>query len=193
VLSLRGMGAVDFARAASNRGSVEANSNRQERQEMSISPLNPEFNDFLFASIGEEKNGMLLSVLSALARLDIDPWQEAVRLARLPKDLARQSLASLIAGLPSGRWAPSDSTVIAARLAQLLPSRNSSKASSVVANRSVLEMTRHLAMMWLIYAAICGALFIVEGKREQPSSMNHTDAPLTNAVSPPQVRLLDSD
>jgi hypothetical protein len=29
---------------------------------MSISPLNPEFNDFLFASIGEEKNGMLLSV-----------------------------------------------------------------------------------------------------------------------------------
>jgi hypothetical protein len=54
-------------------------------------------------------------------------------------------------------------------------------------------MTRHLAMMWLIYAAICGALFIVEGKREQPSSMNHTDAPLTNAVSPPQVRLLDSD
>ena len=32
-----------------------------------------EFDAFLFAHIGEEKNGMLLSVLSALARLDLDP------------------------------------------------------------------------------------------------------------------------
>jgi hypothetical protein len=160
---------------------------------MSISPLDPQFDDFLYASIGEEKSGMLLSVLSALARLDIDPWQEADRLAQLPKDLARQSLASLIVGLPSGRWAPSDSTVIAARLAQLLPSRNNSKASSVVANRSVLETIRHLAVMWLIYAAVCGTLLIVEGKREPPSSMSRTDAPIVNAVSSSQVRLLDSD
>ena len=31
---------------------------------------------------------MLLSVLSALARLDIDPWQEAVQLAALPEETA---------------------------------------------------------------------------------------------------------
>ena len=36
-----------------------------------------EFDSFLCAPIGEERNGMLLSVLSALARLDVDPWQEA--------------------------------------------------------------------------------------------------------------------
>jgi hypothetical protein len=36
-----------------------------------------EFGAFLFASIGEESNGMALSVISALARLGIDPWQEA--------------------------------------------------------------------------------------------------------------------
>jgi hypothetical protein len=35
-----------------------------------------EFNDFLFAPIGEDSNGMLVSVLSGLARLDVDPWQE---------------------------------------------------------------------------------------------------------------------
>lgn len=41
---------------------------------------NSEFNAFVFAPIGEERNGMLLSVMSALARRDIDPWQEAARL-----------------------------------------------------------------------------------------------------------------
>jgi hypothetical protein len=48
--------------------------------------LDSEFNDFLFAPIGEEGNEMLLSVLSALARLGVDPWQEAARLSQLPKE-----------------------------------------------------------------------------------------------------------
>jgi hypothetical protein len=68
----------------------------------SISPLGHEFNEFLFAPIGEEKNGMLLSVLSALARLDVDPWREAAELAQLPRQTATQRLASLIAALPDG-------------------------------------------------------------------------------------------
>jgi hypothetical protein len=38
----------------------------------SASLLGPEFDDFLFATIGEQGNGMLLSVASALARLDAD-------------------------------------------------------------------------------------------------------------------------
>jgi len=59
----------------------------------SVSLLNPEFDDFLFASIGEDRNGMLLSVLSAMARLDVDPWQEAAKLAGLPGQAATQRLA----------------------------------------------------------------------------------------------------
>jgi hypothetical protein len=92
--------------------------------------LSTEFNDFLFAPIGAEKNEMLLSVLSALARLGIDPWQEAARLTQLPRELATQRLTSMVEGLPDGRWAPSDSRIIAARLVQLLPSRNNSKVAS---------------------------------------------------------------
>jgi hypothetical protein len=46
--------------------------------------LGSQFDDFLFAPIGEEENGMLLSVVSALARLDLDPWQEAASLTGLP-------------------------------------------------------------------------------------------------------------
>jgi hypothetical protein len=42
-------------------------------------------NGFLFADIGIERSGMPLSVISALARQGFDPWQEAGRLARLPR------------------------------------------------------------------------------------------------------------
>ena len=41
------------------------------------------FDPFLFSEIGEERNGMLLSMVSALARLDLDPWREAASLSRL--------------------------------------------------------------------------------------------------------------
>ena len=67
----------------------------------SPSVLGSEFDAFLFAPIGEDKNGMLLSVVSALARLNVDPWQEAAQLAGLPGDTATRRLASLIASISS--------------------------------------------------------------------------------------------
>jgi hypothetical protein len=79
------------------------------------------FNEFLFASIGDGGNGMPLSVVSALARLEIDPWQEAARLAALPKALAATALDGLIRSLPAGGWDPADTAKIAARLIKLLP------------------------------------------------------------------------
>ena len=44
-----------------------------------------DLNDFLFATVGEEQNGMPLNVVSGLTRLGLDPWGEAARLAVLPK------------------------------------------------------------------------------------------------------------
>jgi hypothetical protein len=87
----------------------------------SVPQLGSEFNTFLFAPIGEERNGMLLSVLSALARLDVDPWHEAAELAGLPGKIATERLASLIATLPDGPSTPRDPRTIAARLIALLP------------------------------------------------------------------------
>jgi hypothetical protein len=92
--------------------------------------LGPEFDDFLFAPIGEERNGMLLSVVSALARLDVDPWQEADELAQLPGEAATQRLASLIATLPHGPSAHPDAWTLASRLIALLPRRASSNIAS---------------------------------------------------------------
>jgi hypothetical protein len=89
-----------------------------------VTALGSEFDDFLFAPIAEESNGMMLSVISALARLDLDPWQEANNLAGLPGETATKRLASLLmAALPDGPSARRDPETIAARLTALLPRR----------------------------------------------------------------------
>src|SRR6202522_1694847 len=79
------------------------------------------FNDFLFAPIGEDRDGMLVSVLSGLARSDVDPWQEAARLAELLEETATARLASLIGALPDRVASYPESRTIAARLVALLP------------------------------------------------------------------------
>jgi hypothetical protein len=95
-----------------------------------LPPAGSEFDEFLYASIGEEGSGMLVSVLSALARLNVDPWDEASRLARLPHDAAVRFLAAMIEGLPDGTSARSDSQTHAMRLVALLPKRADSNRQS---------------------------------------------------------------
>jgi hypothetical protein len=87
-----------------------------------------EFNEFLFAPIGEDRNGMLLTVLSALARRGVDPWQEAAELALLPGETATQRLVSLISTLTDGLSPQPDVRTIAAHLIARLPRRARSSA-----------------------------------------------------------------
>lgn len=96
-----------------------------------FSLLQSEFNDFLYAPIGEESNDSVLTVLSAFARLGIDPWQESGRLAQLSKVMATQRMMSIVAGLPNGRWAQSDAGAIAARLIEFLPAQRIAPSPSV--------------------------------------------------------------
>jgi hypothetical protein len=67
---------------------------------LSLSPLGSKFDAFLFAPIGEDSNGMLLSVVSVLARLGVDPWLDAAELARVPEETAALRLAGFITTLP---------------------------------------------------------------------------------------------
>jgi hypothetical protein len=82
-----------------------------------------DLNNFLFADVGMEANGMTLSVVSVFARLGGDPWREAGRLADLSKPEATDSLAHAIADMPTSPWQLPDAKVIAARLTRLLPAR----------------------------------------------------------------------
>ncbi|MGC9271804.1 hypothetical protein [Acidiphilium sp.] len=77
-----------------------------------------EYNAFLFAPIGDEPTGLKLSVLSALARQNIDPWQEAATLARLSTSAARTRLAGEIT---SALGRENDPNMVAANLIALLP------------------------------------------------------------------------
>ena len=51
----------------------------------SVSYLTSQFDDFLFARINEDSESTPLSVLSVPARLGVDPWEEAAKLARLER------------------------------------------------------------------------------------------------------------
>jgi hypothetical protein len=81
-----------------------------------------EFDKFLFASVGDDGNGMPLTVLSALARMDVDPWEEASKLTQLPKQSAVTQLASLLGALRNAPAIGMDLARIAAPLIALLPS-----------------------------------------------------------------------
>ncbi len=79
-------------------------------------PLGSEFEPFLYAVVCDEANGAPLTMVSAIARSGADPWQEAARIAKLPKSRAFEALGSLI---PVRSEAESEA--IAKRLFALLP------------------------------------------------------------------------
>jgi hypothetical protein len=98
----------------------------------SRSGLGSEFDKFLFAVVGDDRNGMHLSVVSVLARMDLDPWQEAATLAALPEELAAQRLAPLLAALPQPTLQQTSAATMAARLVALLPRRTNTNTRLAV-------------------------------------------------------------
>jgi hypothetical protein len=119
--------------------------------------LGPEYNAFLFAAIGSDRSGGQLSVVSALARLDLDPWDEAARLARMPAEGAARKLSALIAALPELNTPRPDPVRAAARLVALLPNRGRDKQPEDAPAAS----TAKLPSQMLIYALVFAGLFIV--------------------------------
>jgi hypothetical protein len=95
----------------------------------SFRPLRPDLDKFLFAEVGDETGGMPLSVISALTRLGLDPWEEAGRLSSLPNREVVEQLARLIAELPGNSRPLGEAREIASGLVLLLPKHNSSPAS----------------------------------------------------------------
>jgi hypothetical protein len=74
---------------------------------------------FLHASVGEDRNGNPVTVLSTFARLGLDPWKEASDLSTQPHESARLRLAGLLAR--SHDVAGSGSGPSVQRLLDLLP------------------------------------------------------------------------
>jgi len=96
--------------------------------------LGAEFESFLYAPIGQDNEGMPLSVLSALARRDVDPWEEAAKLTRLPEEKAVTRLVSLLGASPHAPLSGPDSATVARRLIALLPRHRENIASTLRLN-----------------------------------------------------------
>ena len=141
-----------------------------------------EFDEFLFASVGDDSNAMPLSVLSMLARLDIDPWQEAAELARSPGKIATERLASLIAAPPNGLAAHLDPTTIAARLITLLPHRSGSSASRrTVFGAGAVTNSRAIAISAILITFLLGAVWIRASHQPSPQ-VDSAQAPASDTV-----------
>ena len=82
------------------------------------------FDPFLQAAVGEDRNGQVVTVLSMLARLGLDPWSEASDLASLSRAAAGARLDKLLSGFRDVPALGLDHDAIARSLTDLLPVRS---------------------------------------------------------------------
>lgn len=147
----------------------------------SFSNPEPELSAFLLAPIWEERNGMLLSVLSAFARLNLDPWGEAKALARLPGEAAIRRLGALIADLPDRQAGCQDPTDIATRLVAFLPREIATASRS----RQQASTTTRAVDIWVAGYTILMAIalgtqwFAASGSAPAQTTKTHQAVPVS--------------
>jgi hypothetical protein len=155
----------------------------------STPPLGSEFNDFLFALVGEDRNGMPLSVVSVLARMGMDPWVEAASLAGLPAETAARKLAAWLDVLPDPALKPASPDTRAARLITLLPRRRDPDPPQPPAGTGAVAAAQPRALIKVILIAIYIILSLgiqlFYARREPPAAPELTHPPAA-AVVPPQ-------
>jgi hypothetical protein len=105
---------------------------------------------------------MQLSVLSVLARMDVDPWEEAARLAAMPKAIVGRTLVSKLDSVPGRSWNSSETEVIAARLVQLLPHQGEGeKIASTATARVGAQQT-----YWLVWLGFALAISLLSPRHQ---------------------------
>jgi hypothetical protein len=129
----------------------------QTKRTAGIRGLRSEYDAFLYASIGKSDDDMSLSVLSALARQNIDAWEEAATLTHLSRESAIVRLASIISPIATGQTDPA-AAATAARVLALLPQSYIRTLppyvkSSAVAPRNIMPIIIYIVIGALIIAS----------------------------------------
>ena len=101
-----------------------------------------ELDEFLFAPVIDDANGMTVSVLSMLARAGVDPRSKAAELARMTAAKATEALIPFIGESLQGLVSCDDTETIAARLAALLPRRTNPVSTLSETKPGSTELTR---------------------------------------------------
>jgi hypothetical protein len=151
-----------------------------------------EFDDFLYAPIVEGGNGMVLSVLSALARVNVDPWEEAARLARLPCEAATRTLMQLITALPNGLSEGLDAGAVARELVALLPRQSAMRAHPPVpAALARITIDRAALAICLVLGVVLMAIFLARamagGPPQEATRLGVIASPPASAPAPAQI------
>jgi hypothetical protein len=111
---------------------------------------------FLYASVGDDRNGSAVTVVSAFARLGLDPWKEAAELAVLGQEAARVRLGTLLSRFKDVPALGLEHGAVAERLALLLPERLSHRVSKLVGPKtsksSRIPIVWSLAFLFVILA-----------------------------------------
>lgn len=144
---------------------------------------NSGLNLFLFADVGTENNGSMLTVLSVLARLGQDPWAQAAQWMKLPRAEIIDRLANSIAQMPLPPQTLRDAHQTAARLIQLLPTRASEPNQASAAPLVSWALPR-----WALVAGVAIMLALAFGGTLLSTfgNINTAEAPWvqTNPLSP---------
>jgi hypothetical protein len=158
--------------------------------------LGREFDKFLYASVGDDANGMPLTVLSALARMDVDPWEEASKLTQLPQQSAVTQLASLLGALRNVPAAGLDPARIAAPLIALLPSPSDRAPPMLKAFAQGAPIRQPVALSTLLTVLTCVIFILLSqwwiGSLQAPGEVQ---APRTSAapIDSPSVPALSDE
>jgi hypothetical protein len=148
-----------------------------------IKPLRADYDAFLFARIGESANGMSVSILSTLARQNLDPWQEAAELSKMPTKAAIDRLATHIA---NGAEPPCDvnAEALAQRCIELLPHRRliepPGSLSTIRTDPQPLFSTDHLIMphpkeiMLILVVVLAGTVAFHYATRDDATAPSQT-------------------
>jgi hypothetical protein len=152
-----------------------------------FAPLGPEFQPFLQSNLWEEKNEMRLTMLSALARLDIDPWQEAAELAALPKVWAEERLAERLGRLPGAPAAYLEVDAFCGRSVNLLPQRPRPAVGAPVAPAQTKARLLGLASVYVFIAASIAIVYMLSLSPTALSQRGAAATPAIPTLSPPAV------
>lgn len=117
-----------------------------------LKPHPPEFERFLYASVGHDRKGRTVTVLSALARLDLDPWKETADLVALGRDAAATRLGLLLAKFRDVPALASNPGPVVQHLSLLLPAPPQHQALATAASSAANSLPQSTALIWTILA-----------------------------------------
>jgi hypothetical protein len=141
---------------------------------------------FLFATLEAGPGLMQFSVLSGLARIDVDPWREATLLAEMPAEAAVERLTDLLARLPTMDAGSPGWRADVPRLIGLLHPTSPRRSVFGRVAPETSAPTDTLTLLYVVVALILSAqVAIVTSLHPKPVSSSTPDLQSSSALAAP--------